>query len=128
MPTDSSFHTQLHIRRSFGPSLLVVVALLVAAPVHASPTDLAVSSRVDKMRVTVGDSLTFSVTIAGAIKTTPRVDVGSFKGFQLMTTGQSQEVNVRKGQMQLALTLQYLLLAEQPGKHNLGPVTVEHEG
>ncbi|MBI4314282.1 MAG: BatD family protein [Candidatus Omnitrophica bacterium] len=102
--------------------------LATQAVADPAPADLAVSSRVDKIKVSVGEPLTFSVTITGPVKTTPRVDIGSFEGFHLMTTGQSQQVDIRQGQMQLAVTLQYLLVAEQPGTHKLGPVTVEHEG
>lgn len=74
------------------------------------------------------EPLSFSVTIAGPIKTTPRVQVNSFEGFQVVSTGQSQQVNIRGGHLQLAVTLQYLLAPTAPGKHRLGPVTVEYQG
>ena len=80
------------------------------------------------MRLTMEEPLTFSVTIAGPITTTPRVTVSSFEGFQVLSTGQSQRVRIAAGVTELAITLQYLLSPTAPGTHTLGPVTVEHEG
>lgn len=82
----------------------------------------------DKVRLTEEEPLTFSVTIAGPIQTTPRVTLSSFEGFQVVSTGQSQQVNIRTGQMQLSITLHYVLSPTSLGKHTLGPVTVEVEG
>jgi len=101
---------------------------LLVALVAAPAAEIVVSSRVDKVRLTVEEPLTFSVTIAGPITTTPRVNIASLSGFQVISTGQSQQVNISGGKMQLAITLQYLLAPAQPGRHTLGPVVVEHEG
>ena len=103
----------------------VGVALAATPPPGAS---LVVSSQVDKTRLAEDEPLTFSITIAGPIKTAPRVNIASLEGFQVLSTGQSQQVNVRGGAMQLAVTLHYLLLPAAPGRHRLGPVTVEYEG
>lgn len=94
----------------------------------AAPAEIVVLSRVDKMRLTVEEPLTFSVTIAGPIATPPRITLSSLEGFQVVSTGQSQQATIRGGQMQLSITLQYLLAPTAPGKHTLGPVTVEYEG
>ena len=104
---------------------------MAAAPAEAppsAPAEITVSSQVDKVKLTTEEPLTFSVTITGPIKRPPRVTVSSFKGFQVITTGQSQQVNIREGQMQLAITLQYLLAPLAAGTYTLGPVVVEHEG
>ena len=106
----------------------MLLPLVATATSAVEAPEIVVSSRVDKMRLAEGEPLTFSVTIAGPIKTTPRVTLSSLEGFQVMSTGQSQQVNIRGGQMQLSITLQYLLAPTAPGKHTLGPVTVEHEG
>ena len=90
--------------------------------------ELIVSSRVDKTSLAEGEPLTFSITMAGPIRSTPRVHIESLKGFQVVSSGQSQQANIRSGQMQLAITLYYVLLPTAPGRYSLGPVTVEHEG
>jgi len=96
--------------------------------IAAAPAEIVVSSHVDKVRLTEEEPLTFSVTIAGPIHTAPRVSLSSLEGFQVLSTGQSQQVQIRGGETQLAVTLQYVLAPTVPGKHTLGPVTVEHEG
>lgn len=80
------------------------------------------------MRLTDEEPLTFSVTIAGPIRTAPRVSLSSLEGFQVISTGQSQQTTIRGGRMQLAVTLHYVLAPTAPGHYTLGPVVVEHAG
>ena len=95
---------------------------------RGQPDDLTVSSEVDKTRVAEGEPLTFAVTITGPIKATPRVALPSLEHFVVLSSGQSQQVNVRAGQMQLSVTLHYVLIPTTAGRQALGAVTVEHEG
>lgn len=114
-------------------SLLLVTAPVAAGaaagePAPAEAPQITVSSQVDKVRVAADEPLTFSVTIAGPLATLPRVTVPSFEGFQVISTGQSQSMSLHGGAPQLAITLEYLLVPAEAGKHTLGPVVVEHEG
>lgn len=106
---------------------VAAVSAVEEAP-SSAPADLVVSSQVDKTRLTMDEPLAFSVTIAGPITTAPRVTIESLKAFRVLSTGQSQQVTVRGGQTQLAITLEYLLAPLAPGRQTLGPVTVEHDG
>ena len=90
--------------------------------------DLNVGAQVDKTEVATGQALTFSIMISGPIKETPKVQLTSFQGFQVVSTGQSQQIQIQGGQTRQALTLTYTLAPTEPGTHLLGPVKVEYRG
>ena len=86
--------------------------------------EIVVSSQVDKVQLTMDQPLVFSVTIAGSIRKTPKVEIATLEGFRVVSTGQSQRTQIRNGKTQMAVTLEYLLAPIEPGKHTLGPVAV----
>jgi hypothetical protein len=90
--------------------------------------DLNVVARVDKTEVAAGETLNFVVTIEGSIQATPRVQLTGFEGFQIVSTAQSQQLQVRPDEARLTLTLTYTLAPTIPGTHTLGPVQVEYAG
>ena len=94
----------------------------------ADGNELSVAAQVDKTEVATGQPLLFSITIAGQLQETPKVDLTSFEGFQIVATAQSQQIQIERGQMRQALTLTYTLAPTTPGTHTLGPVKVEYQG
>ena len=90
--------------------------------------ELSVAAQVDKTEVALTEPLTFAVTIAGVLKETPKVELTSFDGFQVLATGQSNQIQLQQGGSRMTLTLTYTLAPTQPGVHTLGPVKVEYEG
>jgi len=103
-------------------------ALLLVSGIGLASDPLKVAAQVDKTEVSTGQTLIYAVTIAGSIKTTPKIELTSFDGFQVISKGQSQSFQVRSGQAQSVLTLTYTLAPIEPGTHTLGPVKVEYQG
>lgn len=101
--------------------------VLLLTPVFASE-DLKVGAQVDKKQVPAGEPFTFSITIAGSIQETPKVHLTAFDGFEILSTGQSQSLQIRSGQVNSTLTLLYTLAPTAPGTHTLGPVKIEYQG
>ena len=104
----------------------MVTLLVSTTPTFAQ--ELSIGSAVDKTEVTTGQPLTFSITIAGPIKETPKVQLTSFDGFQILSTGQSHQIQIQSGQIRQTLVLTYALAPTTPGTHTLGPVKVEYKG
>lgn len=94
----------------------------------AAAEELTVSSQVDKTELSEGEVLTYSITIAGPIQENPQVNLGEVKGFAIVSTGQSHQLEVRRGTIQRAVVLTYLLTPTEPGTHTLGPVKVTTQG
>ena len=101
---------------------------LVLSVSGAAEPDLNVGAHVDKSEVATGQVLTFAITISGPIRHTPKVQLTSFQGFKVISTGQSQQIQIRQGRAQQSLTLSYALAPMAPGSYTLGPVKIEYEG
>lgn len=104
------------------------LAMTVWLGLTAGGNELSVAAQVDKSEVATGQPLLFSVTIAGQLQETPKVDLTSFEGFQIVATAQSQQIQIESGRIRQALTLTYTLAPTTPGSHTLGPVKVEYQG
>lgn len=85
-------------------------------------------AQVDRSELRQGEVLSFSVTIAGPLHRTPRLEMASFEGFRVVSTGQSQEIQMKERRMMQTLTLSYVLTPVAVGTHTLGPVKVEVQG
>ena len=104
----------------------ITASLHPSAPAFAD--QLSVQAQVDRSEVKEGERLTFSVTITGPIRGTPKLQLGSLEGFQVVSTGQSQQIQMRGNEINQALTLTYVLAPTQTGTYTLGPVKVEYQG
>ncbi len=115
-------------------SALAMTALVFLAPLtrYAALTfaaeELRVGAQVDKKEVPSGDLLIFSITLAGSIRETPKVQLMAFEGFKIVSTGQSQSLQIRSGQVYSTLVLSYTLAPTAPGTHTLGPVKIQYHG
>lgn len=85
-------------------------------------------AQVDKTEAAAGEKISFSVTITGIARGRPELELGSIEGFQVVSTGQSQEVQIKGGRMKQTFVLTYTLAATSAGTHTLGPVRVKHGG
>ena len=87
-----------------------------------------VSAKVNKTRAAVGENLLFSITINGPLPKTPKVQMAPLKGFQVVSTSQSQQIQIQAGKTRQALMLTYVLVPTEPGSLQIGRVTVDVEG
>ncbi|MBI3318939.1 MAG: BatD family protein [Candidatus Omnitrophica bacterium] len=108
-----------------GLSLCLLLSLF-SSPAFAE--ELTVGAQVDKSELHIGEKLTFSVTIAGPLRQPPKVHLTGFRGFRVVSSGQSQQIEAGAGQVRQSLTLNYTLAPTAPGTHTLGPVKVEYQG
>lgn len=106
---------------------LAAVLVVLSGPVHAED-ELTLQARVDKTEVAVGEKFLFSVTISGPMQGSPELKMGSFEGFEVVSTAQSQQVELRGRKMEQTLVLTYTLAAKAPGARALKPVRVEYQG
>ena len=115
------------IQLSLAGILSLALSLHSSVPVLAADP-LSVQAQVDRSEVKEGERLTFSVTITGPIREPPKLQMGSLEGFQVVSTGQAQQIQMRGNEINQALTLTYLLVPTERGTFTLGPVKVEYQG
>jgi len=114
--------------KSILSSYIAVFCLLLALPGSVLCADLEVRAEADKAEVASGDILNFSLTIAGLLEGSPRVEIGTFDGFSILATRQRQQIQVEQGKQVRSILLVYALVAGDPGDRTLGPVKVMYEG
>lgn len=109
-------------------ALLLLAAPGVARAAPAGAEELTVQAQVDKTEVAPGEKVVFSITVSGAIRRSPELELGSMEGFQVVASDQAQQIEIKGGSMTQTFVLTYLLAAAVPGTHVIGPVRVKHEG
>ncbi len=100
---------------------------LCLSPVFAAE-GLTVSAQVSKTVVKPDEALIFSIVITGLGQGMPQLQLGSLEGFKVVSTGQSQQIQIQAGKTRRALVFNYTLVPASPGSYRIGPVTVEFEG
>lgn len=105
-----------------------MVFTLTLAWAQVKKEALIVGAQVDQAEVTVGEPLNFLITVMGPVQMNPKVNLTAFEGFEILSTGQSTQVQIRGVKVQSTLKLTYRLMPTVPGTHTLGPVKVEYQG
>jgi hypothetical protein len=90
--------------------------------------ELEVSAQVDKTELAEGEVLSYAVTISGSLKENPKVDLGEIRGFYLVSTAQSHQLQVKGKTVLRQTVLTYLLTPLKPGSYVLGPAQVTYRG
>ncbi len=103
--------------------------LCLAAPLAPALADeITVQAQVDKTQVAEGEKFLFSVIISGPIQGSPELEMGRLEGFEVVSTSQSQQVQLKGRRMEQTIVLTYTLAATAPGARILAPVRVEYQG
>jgi len=102
---------------------MLAVLALAALPVRA---DLTVSATVDSREARVGESITLSLSIEGAQNVpAPQIRVA---GLDSRYVGPATQVSIVNGRITSSVQHRYSLFAMQPGRFEVGPITVTYDG
>ncbi len=111
----------------FVTSLLAITVTFLPA-VFAAEAELSVSAQVDKSEVNQGERLLFQINISGPIRQAPKIRMSSWDGFNVVSTGQSQQIQMQGNKIHQTLAFVYTLVATETGDRTLGPGGVEVQG
>lgn len=113
-----------HRPHARGPVLVPLLLLLtVAVPVRA---DIVVRATVNTTQAHVGESITFVLTVEGAQDVpAPPLRVG---GLDARYVGPSTQISIVNGKMSSSVQHRYSLFALQPGRFEVGPITIQYQG
>jgi hypothetical protein len=103
-------------------------ACLIAASCAGTATaeDFRVEASVDTENVTVGETLTLTLTAYGDGKFAPP-DLTSLDGFEVVSSYSSQNISIVNGRMSRSVSMQYVLAALREGEFAIGPFTVRSD-
>lgn len=95
--------------------LLMLSSALTAATITAS---------VDKTEVGLGDPITLKITLVGKGGNLPEPKLPDLSGFDVYSSGRSQNISFVSGAFSSTLDLSYILVPKKVGEMIIGPVVV----
>ena len=106
--------------------LPAVALFALFLPVLAA-ADVSVRATLDPPQVRVGEASDLSVEVDGA-QNAPAPQIAGTGGASVRYVGPSTQVSIVNGRMTASITHRYSVVAAQPGRFAIGPITVEYGG
>lgn len=113
------------IRRIGLPGLLSV---LIAAWAQSASADTRITATVSPKKITMYENSTLEIIVESDSKELPQPKLPPLTDFQVFSSGRSQNIQVVNGKIRGSVTYRYVLAPRQPGRFQIGPVTVEVNG
>ena len=88
--------------------------------------DVAISAKVDKTTVVLGESISLTLTLTGELSGVEFPAVQFPEGLVVAGRSQSTNVTIRSGAMERSMSLLYLLVPKRAGTFQIGPFEVKH--
>lgn len=90
--------------------------------------DITLNATVDRSVVSLGEQITFQVTVNGNVSDINKPQLPDLKDFNVGSAGTSQNISIINGQVSTSLTYNYILVPKSIGKFTIGSVTLVHKG
>ncbi|MBU2044444.1 MAG: BatD family protein [Candidatus Omnitrophica bacterium] len=108
----------------FRPYRIIFLSILAVGLLGAGKTENLVKARVDKVSVSTGEPLRYTLVVEGVFDE-PKLKLPEFKGFKIISQAQSENYSHLKSGTRLTLKLEYVLYAGEPGELIIEPATIE---
>jgi len=106
--------------------LLFSVFCPLSSETHAS--DISVSARVDKSKLSIDDTLTLTIVIEGETRSLPSPELPVMSGFRTYSSSRSQNISIVNGEIFASTTFRYILVPQQIGKLTIEPIQIGYKG
>jgi hypothetical protein len=101
-----------------------ILSILLALSLFSSSVALEIKASVDKQEIGVGDPVTLHVIITGRGGTLPEPTMPDLSGFEVYSSGRSQNISIINGAFTSSLDLNYVLVPKKVGEVIIGPIVV----
>lgn len=106
--------------------LLGTSCLLV--PIVYAQDGVSFTASVDKTTLSLDDQLTLTLTVEGQMHSVPEPTLPSLEGFQVYSSGRSQQFSLVNGQFSASVAFNYILQPMIVGKHTIGSAVITLDG
>ena len=106
--------------------LLTVLWLLV--PVVYAQEDVSFTASVDKTTLSLDDQLALTLTVEGQMRSVPEPTLPPLEGFQVYSSGRSQQFSLINGQFSASVAFNYILQPTTLGEHTIGSAEIALDG
>jgi hypothetical protein len=90
--------------------------------------NVSLSSEVNKKTVALDDNIVLTVTVSGDARDIPQPNIPQIDGFNIYSSGRSQNISIINGKVSSSLTYSYVLNPKSVGKYTIGTITVNYKG
>ncbi|TBR15263.1 hypothetical protein EPO66_06025 [bacterium] len=87
-----------------------------------------ITAEIDKPVLSVGDELVYKLTINSPEKQLPAPKFPDFKGFDVLSSAQTSEISIAKGNFATFIVYVFILSAKDPGKITIPPSSIKIKG
>ncbi len=87
-----------------------------------------ITAEVDNQVLSVGDELVYKLTINSPDKQLPALTFPDFKGFDVLSSAQTSEISIAKGNFDTFIVYVFILSAKDPGKIKISPSSIKIKG
>jgi len=109
--------------------IFVLSLLIFFAVIQSEPADFDIKSCVDKNKVSLNDTLRFTLDVSGDTKITPDIKSPDFKqNFHVVSSGQSQRISLGGDQSSIVMRYEFILQPKETGRFTIGEVQVKIKG
>jgi len=107
-------------------SLFAICCLLFIAPIYAQ--DLKISAGVSSKRVALGEQLRFTISFEGESLRLPPLKLPELPGFDIYSSGTSQNVSIINGKITSTFEYNYVLVPKKAGKLTIPSLSIKYKG
>jgi hypothetical protein len=107
---------------------ILISLLSVAFIADFAFADTVIKAEVDKVKITVGQTLTYKLTIESSEKEIPGPNAPEFKGFSVLSQSQASQISIAQGQLKTSVVYAFILAPDGPGKFNIPPSEIKIKG
>ncbi|RLF35367.1 MAG: hypothetical protein DRM99_04765, partial [Thermoplasmata archaeon] len=100
--------------------------MLFIAPIYAQ--DLKISARVSSKRVVLGEQLKFTISFEGGSLRLPHLKLPELPGFDIYSSGTSQNVSIINGKITSTFEYNYVLVPKRAGKLKIPSLSINYKG
>lgn len=108
---------------------LVFVAILASLFLSTNVfADTSIKAEVDRYSLTLGQALTYTLSLSSSEKKVPVPEMPDFSGFDVLSSAQSTNISFVKGSVVTNMVYTFALLPVNMGKFKIAPCKIAIEG
>lgn len=108
--------------------ILIFILLWVAFVPLCSAQEISISSSVDRAQVPLDQQAILRITVSGNVPNLSQPQIPQIQGFNIYSSGQSQNVSIVNGQMSSSITFNFVLTPQKVGKFVIPAMSLQYAG
>ena len=110
------------------PVILSIAVLYFLLPFYLLAQNINFSASCDRTVVTLGESITLTVTVSGDVAKVPQPVLPELKDFNVYSSGRNQSFSFINGKVSSSINYTYTMISVKLGKLAIPPIKLQYKG